>query len=201
MIRYLYASDLDRAPDLAAQMFRDRTAQFRDRHGWDVTVDALGWETDAYDAMDPLYVIATDAAGRHAGSLRFLPTTGAHMLADVFAHVATPIRNAATWEATRFCLAPGAPAGAARLLLAGASQLGLSMGLTHAVGIFDAPMVRVYRRLGWPPTVLGEAGGIAAGVWRFGEATHDALCARAGTTPRATRDWIEADLGHLPLPT
>ena len=197
MIRYVYAADLDRHADLADAMFRDRAAQFRDRMGWDVAVDAMGWETDAYDACNPLYVIAQDADGGHAGSMRFLPTTGPNMLADVFGHLATPIRSTTTWETTRFCLAPDAAPGTARKLLLGASQLGLTMGLTHAVGVFDRPMARVYRRLGWEPAFLGEAGGIAAGLWRFSAATHDVLCRRTGIAPRETLDWIERDMGHL----
>ncbi|KIT17652.1 acyl-homoserine-lactone synthase [Jannaschia aquimarina] len=201
MLRYLYATDLERAPDLAAGMFRDRAAQFRDRLGWDVQVDALGWETDQYDVCDPLYVIATDRSGAHLGSLRFLPTTGPHMLAEVFPHLAPRIHDRDVWEATRFCLAPRSPLGTARLLLLAASQLGLSMGLTHALGVFDGAMPRVYRRLGWEPEVLGQAAGIAAGRWTFDPAIHDRLCHATGVSPQRARDWFEADLGHLPLPT
>jgi len=201
MIRYIYGTDLSDHADLAADMFRDRAAQFRDRHNWDVTVDALGWETDQYDGLDPLYVIALDGQGGHAGSMRFLPTTGSHMLADAFSHVATPIHSPTTWEVTRFCLSPGAGRGVARMLLLGASQLGLSMGLTHAVGVFDAPMSRIYRRLGWEPTPLGCSGGIAAGLWRFSEATHDVLCEANGLHPRSPMRWFERDMGHLTLST
>ncbi|GIT91265.1 hypothetical protein JANAI62_17210 [Jannaschia pagri] len=201
MIRYLYASDLDRNGALAAGMFRDRTAQFRDRMGWDVDVDALGWETDAYDRLDPLYVIAEDHRGRHAGSLRFLPTTGDTMLGDVFPHLTGggPIRSPLIWECTRFCLSPTADAGVARRLLLAASEVGLAMGLRHSVAVFDAPMVRVYRRLGWQPDILGTDAGISAGLWTFSDAVHDGLCDRAGISPQQSRAWLEADLGHLPL--
>lgn len=197
MIRFLFGTDLDAHPDLAADMFRDRAAQFRDRHGWDVTVDTLGWETDQYDRMDPLYVIATDGDGGHAGSMRFLPTTGPHMLVDAFAHIATPVRNPKTWEVTRFCLSPGAGREVARTLLLGASQMGLAFDLTHAIGVYDAPMARIYRRLGWEPTHLGEANGIAAGLWRFSVETQDRLCDNLGLHARTPKRWFEQDLGHL----
>lgn len=197
MIRFLFGTDLEDHPELAADMFRDRAAQFRDRHGWDVTVDALGWETDQYDVLDPLYVIAVDGDGGHAGSMRFLPTTGPHMLADVFGHVATPICAPNTWEVTRFCLAPGAGREVARTLLLGASQMGLALGLSHAIGIYDAPMARVYRRLGWEPVHLGEANGIAAGLWRFSAEKQDELCAKLGLHARTPKRWFEQDLGHL----
>ena len=102
MIRYLFGSQLDEHCDLSSAMFRDRTAQFRDRMGWDVIVDPLGWETDEFDALDPLYVIAEDATGGHAGSLRFLPTTGPTMLRDVFPHLTggRAIRDRLIWECT-----------------------------------------------------------------------------------------------------
>jgi acyl homoserine lactone synthase len=202
-IRYLFASDLDRHEALAASMFRDRAAQVRDRMGWPVRVDALGWETDRYDALDPLYVAAEDAEGRHEGSMRFLPTTGPHMLAEVFPHLVggRPVRGVGLWECTRFCLAPGAGRATARRLLLAASELGLGLGWTRAVGIFDAPMARVYRRLGWEPVLLGARDGIAAGLWTFSDEAHDRLCDRAGVPAAQSRRWFERDLGPLaPLP-
>ncbi|PWJ22106.1 acyl-homoserine-lactone synthase [Jannaschia seohaensis] len=198
-IRYLYASDLPSQADLAADMFRDRAAQFRDRMGWDVHVDEMGWETDVYDRLDPLYVIAEGADGVHAGSMRFLPTTGPTMLSEVFPYLTgdRPIRAPGIWECTRFCLAPGAGPGTARKLLLAASELGLGLGLSHSLGVFDAPMARVYRRLGWEPEVLGSSDGISAGLWTFSVATHDRLCGMVGVHPSQSRHWFERDLGHL----
>jgi acyl homoserine lactone synthase len=206
MIRYIWGTDLDQHPDLAADMFRDRTLQFRDRMGWDVRVDALGWETDQYDGRDPLYVVAEDGTGGHAGSMRFLPTTGPNMLADVFPHLTDhSVRSPRIWETTRFCLAPTAPVGTARLLLLGASELGLGLGLDHAVGVFDAPMLRVYRRLGWSPEVLGQRDGIAAGLWTFTDRTHDRLLSACDLSASTARDWFETTFGDVmagrPLPT
>ena len=154
-------------PGLAENMFRDRASQFHDRLGWDVHVDPRGWETDRYDRADTTYVIAVDAFGRHQASLRFLPTTGSHMLADVFGHLcggAVP-RGDTVWEATRFCLAPRTTQWVVRKLLIGALGFGLAKGVTAATGVFDVRMRRVYRSLGWEPTILGEENGIAAGRW------------------------------------
>ncbi|MGB3553673.1 MAG: acyl-homoserine-lactone synthase [Jannaschia sp.] len=206
MIRYLYGSELDRHSALAAAMFRDRAAQFRDRMGWEVTVDDLGWETDGYDALDPIYVIVEDGAGGHAASMRFLPTTGSTMLADVFPHLmgGAAIRSPRVWECTRFCLSPGADAGVARRLLLGAVELGLSMGVSHSVGVFDTPMTRIYRRLGWSPEVLGSEGGISAGIWELDEDVHDHLCRTSGVDAATSRRWLEDCFGDVlasrPLP-
>ncbi len=201
MIRYLYGTELTTHADLAADMFRDRTAQFRDRMGWDVQVDDLGWETDQYDALDPLYVIVQSECGHHEGSMRFLPTTGPTMLADIFPHLTGggPIRSPMIWECTRFCLSPDAGPGVARRLLLAASELGLGMGLSNSLGVFDAPMVRVYRRLGWQPDVLGTENGISAGLWTFSTETHDALCAAARVDARQSRRWFDEAFGDLPV--
>ncbi|CUH38868.1 Isovaleryl-homoserine lactone synthase [Jannaschia seosinensis] len=199
MIRYLHGSALHRHADLAASMFVDRATQFRDRMKWDVKVDALGWETDQYDVLDPIYVIAEDAAGRHAGSMRFLPTTGRTMLDEIFPHLkgGRTIRSPLIWECTRFCLSPGAGADVARLMLVGAQELGLTMGFSHSVGVFDRPMVRVYRRLGWEPEVLGSQDGISAGIWQLSRDVQDKLCEAAGLHPRLSRHWCETALADL----
>ena len=76
MLRYIYGRDLHHFPRLRDTMHRDRASQFRDRMKWDVTVDGDGYERDAYDAMNPLYVIWQQPDGSHGGSMRFLPTSG-----------------------------------------------------------------------------------------------------------------------------
>ena len=204
MIRYVYASQLDSHADLAADMFRDRAAQFRDRMKWDVTVDELGWETDQYDALDPLYVIAEDERGHHAASMRFLPTTGRTMTGEIFPHLigGAPIRSPLIWECTRFCLSPDAATSAAGAnvatkLLLGGILLGLEMGTTHSLGVFDRPMVRVYRRLGWSPEILGSADGISAGLWTLSHEVADAFCAKLGIAPSEARGWLDAAFGDL----
>ena len=65
MLRYIYGDELSRFPHLQATMFRDRARQFRDRLNWSVTVDRGGFETDAYDAANPLYVIWEEPDGSH----------------------------------------------------------------------------------------------------------------------------------------
>ena len=205
MIRYVPASRLGNFPDLAAAMFRDRASQFRDRMGWDVTVDDLGWETDQYDALDPIYVIAEDGSGGHAASMRFLPTVGRTMTSEIFPHLISgaTVRSPSTWECTRFCLAPvgggSCAAGTAQKLLLGGLQLGLHMGLTHSLGVFDRPMIRVYRRLGWEPKLLGSRDGISAGLWTLSEAVADDLCRRLGIERAEARGWVRDAAWGLPI--
>ena len=115
---------------------------------------------DQYDALNPLYVIWQGEDGRHGGSMRFLPTVGRTMVNEHFLHLTNGVRieSPLIWECTRYCLAPGAgPQVAAALILAGGEIL-QGFGLTHFVGVFDARMIRIYRRIGAEPEVLGWQG-------------------------------------------
>ncbi|MEM6304385.1 MAG: acyl-homoserine-lactone synthase [Pseudomonadota bacterium] len=204
MLRYVYASDLHRFPTLARTMFEDRADQFRARLGWDVAVDAAGQERDAYDDLNPLYVIWEDETGRHAGSMRFLPTTGPVMVNDHFGHLTTgPITSPLIWECTRFCLARGAKPQVAAGLMLGGGEIMQGFGIKHFVGVFDARMVRIYRMIGSSPEVLGSEGEgrdrISVGLWEFDEAAQARVAQRAGVAPARSRAWFEAAFGAAEL--
>ena len=136
MLRYVYGDELGRYDRLARSMFTDRADQFARRLGWDVAVDAAGEERDAYDALNPLYVIWETPEGAHAGSMRFLPTTGPVMVNDHFAHLLTgAVVSPLIWECTRFCLARGAPAHVAAALMLGGGEIMRGFGIAHFVGV------------------------------------------------------------------
>jgi acyl homoserine lactone synthase len=184
MIRYVYAHELNQHPALVDGMFRDRTAQFRDRMKWDVTVDERGWEMDQYDALAPLYIIYENADGTHGGSGRLMPTTGRTMIGEHFSHLTDGvlIQSPTIWEITRLCISPSVQSRreamkiTSSLLLAGIDA-GLRFGLEFYVAVFDEPMLRVYKHLDFVPDVMGRAGeerrGICAGIWECSEAVRD----------------------------
>ncbi len=199
MIRFFYGDQLCDYPRLRQSMFRDRAAQFSERLGWDVKVDDDGFETDEYDALNPLYVIARTAKGTHAGSLRFLPTSGRVMVNEHFLHLTNgvEIKSPLIWECSRFCLSgkqQSALGISARLLLA-AGMLGRKSGVAHAVGVFDDRMIRIYKRLGWRPTIIGSSGKgadqVSVGLWDFENLPHRKLCAGAGLLPGEPEKWFE----------
>ena len=86
-------------------------------------------------------------------------------------------------------------------MLAGC-EIGLQFGLSDWVGVFDPRMVRIYRRIGWEPTVLGDAGTgrdrIAVGLWENTEAARDAICARAGFSRQTPAAWFTASFHPAP---
>lgn len=199
MIKFIYAHDLANQPALRSGMFTDRRIQFKERQGWEVRVNEIGEEVDEYDDMNPLYVICQTPDGRHAGSMRFLPTVGQTMVNDHFTHLSDGVTIASPliWECTRFCISPSAlDAGkvAAKLMLAGC-ELGLRFGLEYSVGVFDARMVRIYRRIGWSPEIIGTdgtgVGEISVGLWEFSDAAKLTLCSKFEISPRVVEGWFE----------
>lgn len=203
MLRYLYADQLASMPRLRDGMFSDRAEQFSHRLGWEVTVGPDGHERDAYDDLNPLYILWELPDGTHGGSLRLLPTTGPTMLNDHFSHLADGVRieSPLIWECTRFCLAPGAGANVSSALMLGVLEVGLNAYLTHIAGVFDARMVRVYARVGWGPTVLGTDGtgrdAISAGLWPCEESYRARLLSKAGVTSEVSRHWYDRSFGRV----
>ncbi|HBM57666.1 MAG TPA: autoinducer synthase [Citreicella sp.] len=205
MIRYLYGDQLATQPLLADSMFRDRADQFHTRLGWEVTVDAQGFERDQYDALNPLYVLWQKPCGRHGGSMRFLPTTGRTMVNEHFLHLTEGVRIASPliWECTRFCLARDAGPGVAAALMLAGGEVMRGLGVEHFVGVFDARMVRIYGRIGASPEVLGHQGEgrgrISVGLWGYSPEAQARVAASAGIDPAQSRRWFEAAFGADPV--
>ena len=201
MLRYIYGDELTQFPHLRASMFRDRADQFHARLGWEVKIDDQGLESDSYDALNPLYVIWQMPDGRHRGSMRFLPTTAETMVNDHFSDLTDSVRIASPfiWECTRFCLSRDAGHNVSAALMLGGLDVGLGHNLSHAVGVFDARMVRIYRLLGWPPTILGTKGdgrdATSVGLWAFEERMRVPLLRKAGLSAQLAANWYARSFG------
>ncbi|MFV2053636.1 acyl-homoserine-lactone synthase [Aliiroseovarius sp. YM-037] len=206
MLRYIYGDELNAFPKLRDTMFRDRADQFHNRLGWEVNVTSSGEERDQYDVINPLYVIWQHADGGHGGSMRFLPTVGRTMVNDHFRHLTGGVRikSPLVWECTRFCLSRGAETRVSAALMLGGAEIGVGFHLKHAVGVFDSRMVRIYRRLGWGPTILGSDGEgrdeISVGLWEFGTPVRDRLLKKAGISAEVSKLWFERAFGSVDLP-
>lgn len=196
IIRSLTYSDRLHHETLFRQMFRGRARTFAERLGWKVSVER-GMERDRYDTLPSVrYLVATDSAETVVGSLRLLPTTGDTMLRNEFAayfRELTDFADPATWECTRFCTHPhnvedtGTGSSISIDLLIGLCEFSMSCGIERIVGVYEAPMVRIYRRIGWSPRAIGrshpQAGGLLVGAW---DVSHDALATmkeRRGGSP------------------
>jgi N-acyl-L-homoserine lactone synthetase len=206
MIRYIYGTDLHKFPKLAESMFRDRADQFKTRLGWEVSVDENGLERDEYDEENPLYVIWENRDGTHGGSMRLLPTVGRTMINDHFVHLTDGVRiqSPIIWECTRFCLARGANPGVAAALMLAGGEVMQEFGVEHYVGVFDARMVRIYRRIGSCPEVLGSQGEgseqISVGLWEFTPSAQAHVSKSAGITPEMSKRWFALSFGGIVVP-
>lgn len=206
MIRYIYGTDLNKFPTLAESMFRDRADQFKTRLGWDVSVDENGFEKDEYDTENPLYVIWENDDGTHGGSMRLLPTVGRTMINDHFVHLTDGVRiqSPLIWECTRFCLARGAKPGVAAALMLAGGEVMQEFGVEHYVGVFDARMIRIYRRIGSSPEVLGSQGEgreqISVGLWEFSPSAQAHVSKSAGITPDMSKRWFALSFGQIVVP-
>jgi len=152
--------------NLLDKMFRLRARFFHDRLKWDVQV-VDGKERDRYDDERPVYLIYTDGLrGEVKGSLRLLPTTGPILAADVFSDTlpdAVRLSAPTIWECSRFCLDQSVLAGGieeivftSRVLIAALGDVALRAGIESIIGNFDAPKLRLYRRIGCEVEILGS---------------------------------------------
>ena len=146
-------------PEILDDMFRLRGRVFGGRLGWEVEVTD-GREIDAFDRLDPIYVIGLDEAGHVISCARALQTTGPHMLADVFSAILCgepPLRSANLWESTRFCVdterlslgrgtVKGTVSHATCELMIGSLEYLRSCGITDIVTVIDPVMDRVLKR-------------------------------------------------------
>jgi len=152
--------------DELSEMHRLRYRVFKVRLGWDVEVSG-DMEIDAFDALQPAYLLQKGDDGQIQGCVRLLPTTGPTMLRDTFPALLdgqpTPASEA-IWESSRFGLdlipghtkARGGVASATYELFAGMIEFGLTHRLSDIVTVTDVRMERILQRVGWPLRRLGQ---------------------------------------------
>ena len=186
MIYFRYGDNLDGIKYLSQSMFWDRAEQFSTRLRWEVTVGSNGEERDEYDKLNPLYVIAANQDGSHAGSMRFLPTVNRTMVNEHFLHLTggVEIRSPLIWECTRFCISQNADRSTAAKLMAAGGKIMTEYRLKHFVGVFNQRMERIYRLIGSSPTLIGTTTNgpemISVGLWEFDDESYRVLLKRAG---------------------
>ncbi|MGA7975092.1 MAG: acyl-homoserine-lactone synthase [Pseudolabrys sp.] len=166
MIRLIQGSQRAQFPVEVAQMHEIRKRTFHDRLNWQVRT-LRSWEIDEFDALDPLYLVSIGQNGAVRGSLRLLPTTGPNMLADVFPELlpdGTQIESATIWESSRFSVDQEAAAERSENLLnrvtgellIGIVEVGLLVGLTDVVSVYDALFSRILKRADCAAELIGK---------------------------------------------
>lgn len=152
--RDLYRRELD-------SMHRDRKTVFIDMHGWNLTA-AGDREYDQFDIDEAVYLIEADpTTGQHICSMRLLPSTGPHLLSDVFPQLcdeAVP-RGEHIWEVTRICFEPSMRGKERRWMLKHITLAAAEFGLLHGIRQFTVMAYLSFLpevlSLGWDSQPLG----------------------------------------------
>jgi N-acyl-L-homoserine lactone synthetase len=162
MIHIVNAENRSAYSNALRQMHRDRKTVFIDRLGWNVRATGE-FEIDAYDRGDTLYLLATSPRDTPVlASARLLPTTGSHLMSDLFPHLCRngAPRGATTWEASRFCVSPGITSRGLRLrllweILCGIMEASLLFGIDRVVLTANSALRPLVMRCGWDASALG----------------------------------------------
>ncbi len=161
MIQHLTRSDASDQARLFETMHRDRKRVFVDDLKWDVPHDGVR-ETDQYDNDSADYLILRDQrTGNHLGSVRLLPTDGAHMLADIFPFLCegeVP-RGPKVREITRLVVSPDVPVRDRLMVrnMLGRSMIefGLQQGVTKYTAVCEFGFLTQLLSSGWHIKPLG----------------------------------------------
>lgn len=151
---------------LLADMHRLRASVFGERLGWDVEI-ADGAETDHFDQLKPVYILAVAERGPVLGCARLLPATGPTMLADAFPQLLAGGHldaHPAMIESSRFCVDTGADEVATTrglhratlTLFAAIIEWSMGAGYREIVTATDVRFERLLNRARWPMRRLGE---------------------------------------------
>lgn len=158
MLIVAHANEKKTYSDIFDQMYSLRARQFSQRRGWRVDVKR-GLEIDRFDELNPLYICVVDADDKLLASLRLLPTTGPHMLADVFPEVmgeAGIVKHPLIWESSRFCVDTEASRKfgtnginmITRQILAGLFTTASNAGMQNIISVYDIFVERILKRAG-----------------------------------------------------
>ena len=158
-------------------MHRHRKQIFVDFLKWEVPVVDGQYEIDQFDNETAVYLLARDEkTSAHLGSVRLLPSTGPHLLHDLFPYLCdgdVPVSKD-VWEITRLCTAPKVEdAKRIRTELATAlMEFGLLFGIRQYTSVAHMAWLSQVLAAGWDCEPLGlpqkvgndEIGAIAINV-------------------------------------
>ena len=141
-------------------MHRHRKQVFVDFLKWDVPVVDGQYEIDQFDTEAAIYLMAIDPRTQsHLGSVRLLPSTGPHLLRDLFPHLcaeSVPVA-ADIWEITRLCTAPKAaePKRVLEQLATAVMEFGLLYGVKQFTCVAHLAWLNQILAAGWECEPLG----------------------------------------------
>jgi acyl-homoserine lactone synthase len=172
MIERLSGGDEPRYPHLFDQMYRQRHDIYVKRRKWCGLTPVDDLEKDQYDTASATYLLVVDEAENVLAGLRLLPTSGPHLFADVFPHLAQsqPVpRGSDILELTRFYVAKPARGALTQqrmvgVLAAGLFEHCLECGIRQLTSVVDTFLLPRMADLGWQVRRLGTPDRYGEGI-------------------------------------
>lgn len=170
MIISLSGRDEWRHPWLFGRLYRKRHEVFVKRRGWRALHACTGLERDCYDTPDATYILGIGQRHTVHSAARLLPTTGPHLLDDLFPHLVDgPVpRDAEIMEITRLFVSAEAGATLRRQrmhrLSATIFEHSSALGVQRLTAVVDVFMPQILQRHGWCCEHLGEPRTYAEGT-------------------------------------
>lgn len=144
------------------QMFRLRHEIYVKRRGWKALEKADGRDIDQFDTDDTVYLLSIDDVGSVCGGLRLNPTTGPHLIRDVFPQTVTGeipaggnIYEFTRWFVVKERVCPEENRRVAGELLVAMLEYGMSINLTHMSLCCDAFFWKTMKETHWDVRRLG----------------------------------------------
>lgn len=144
-------------------MHRVRTKIFRDRMGWDVDVNAMEMEIDAYDRPETIYVLSVNDKDEVVGTWRFLTTDQPSMIRDIWPHyletLAIP-QSPAMCETSRFGVyyelsetgdRQRIVSAATAEMIVGLIDVCIKCGIDEMFTLYNVKIKRLLERIGFVP--------------------------------------------------
>lgn len=105
MFKIITAGNRDAYKDVLDEMFRMRYRIVVDEWGWDIPGIQRGYDKDQFDTDETVYIVVLTDSGEVVATSRMNPTTGPHMLSELFADYCDlqpyPVAGD-VWECSRF---------------------------------------------------------------------------------------------------
>jgi acyl-homoserine lactone synthase len=147
------------------QMFRVRHRIYVVERGWKALWRPDGREVDEFDTEHAVYLLGLNDQGSVTGGTRLVPTSGPHLLRDVFPHLVASgqiPQSDTIYEWTRYFLTNEPADRIARRrasgeLLCAMFEYGIATGLTHFSLVCDTFFLPMFHEARWKIVELGPA--------------------------------------------
>jgi acyl-homoserine lactone synthase len=145
------------------EMFRIRHDIYVGRRGWKALEKPDGRDVDQFDTDQTVYLLSLNELGKVVAGLRLNPTTGPHLIRDVFPHTVTEgpipvgehIYEFTRWFVVKERVSPEENRRVAGELLVAMLEYGKKAGLTHISLCCDSFFWKTMQETRWDVRRLG----------------------------------------------